>query len=275
MKIFARDLILGEFRSSEFGMNALVSFDGNADDEEETVFAIETQEEYIGDNPYAVYEGQKYSGGFEFTITIAKDDCNFRDKTAMNEYEVRSVLRLTTGYHGYMWMKILPDTDLPTEDEWYKVRITNVAFRRINGHVLGIILSAKTDSYFAYTPEKYINVDLPANGSVSFFTETDDLTNYILPNVTIKPASSGTLRITNESDITTQYPAGWVTELTDVTANQAITMNSKSGILSHSLNKFNMHWIRLVPKKNIIKTNIAVNLSIRYRSAIKGGFIVR
>lgn len=63
MEIFAKDLLLGEFKASDYGLY-VASFDNNGASENEYNITPSTIEEYIGHNAIPIYLGQKYSGKF-------------------------------------------------------------------------------------------------------------------------------------------------------------------------------------------------------------------
>ena len=269
MEIFCDDFILDDFKASNYGLTVCsFSYDGQSEDE---VFAVDTTEEFIGENPKVVYIGQKYNFKIEGTISLMKDLC-LEPNAKLTEYDCRAILRKTTGKRGYRWMK--PITKEIGEDLWYKVRVTNASLKRIAGNVVGIILTISTDSYMCYSTEFSHKYEMKANEQLIIHINTDDLDNYVYPKAIITPKDSGVLRITAEKDKTFLYPDGFVTEIKNVESNHLITMDSQYKLVDGTtLNDFNMHWLRFIPENNVFTSNMDCDIQFIYRLPRKVGFI--
>lgn len=269
MEIFCNDVILDDFVASNYGLTVCsFQYDGQSEDE---VFAVNTTEEFIGENPKVTYVGQKYSFKIEGTISLMKDVC--KDPNAkLTEYECRAILRKTTGKRGYKWMKVI--TQDIGEDLWYRARVTNASLKRISGNVVGIILTISTDSYMCYSTEFSNKYSLNANEEFKLFINSDDLVNYVYPKAIITPKSDGLLRITALKDTTYLYPDGYVTELKDVLDGRPITLDGQYKLIDGTnFNNFNMHWMRFVPDLNVFVPNMDCDIQFVYRLPRKVGFI--
>ena len=270
MEIFCKDFILDDFVASNYGLTVCsFSFDGQSEDE---VFAVDTTEEFIGENPKVTYIGQKYNFKIEGTISLMKDIC--KDVNAkLTEYDCRAILRKVTGKRGYRWLKVV--TEDIGEDLWYKIRVTNASLKRVNGTVIGIILTITTNSYMCYSEEINYTVHLKKDEEMSIFVNTDDLDNYVYPKAFITPKESGLLSIVATSDITPTYPDGYMTRIENITADSTFMMDSQYKLIDKTinLNDFNMHWIRFIPDLNTYVANMDCDIQFIYRLPRKVGFI--
>lgn len=268
MEIFGREVIIGNFVSTAYNLYTC-SKENDKGDSQDEVFGITTEKQFIGENPNAVYISQRYESQLQATVTFMKDPCKY-DKTAdliFTEYELRSIMRLVTGTPGYQWLRILPEDDVFTDDIWYRARVSKVTYNRINGQIMTFTLELEIDSYMGFSKEMTTTLSLIPNTPKFMIIRSDDLNNYVHPYVEITPGDSGTLEITGD---------GWTTVLENVVEGQTIKMDCKNKILTnHSLNDFNLRWIRLYDDKNEFTANMSVVLKFVYRLPRKVGFICR
>lgn len=270
MEVFAKDFIMGEFNISDYGL-ILSSFSYGGESEDELGMKVSPIEEFVGHHPVPVYLGHKYEDKLCLQVTLTKNPCIWNNNMYFTEKECRSILRVITGHKSYQWTKIASYNF--DEDLWYRTKVINVSYQRINGHVAGIILNLECDSQFAWSQENNIIIRATANQPFFVFNNTDDLHNYVFPIVTITSSTSGTIEIINQTD------NNWATELNNVASNEVITMNSKTGILSSStqrsllLDNFNLGWIRLVPNKNVFVSNKNITITFKYRVPRKVGVV--
>lgn len=271
MDLFGRDMIIGDFKLSDYGL-VLASFDSGASNaEDELGMDYETIEEYIGHNPVPVYLGAKYQSKLKPQVTIIKD-INVNSDMHFTEHECRDILRQLTGFRGYKNMQIEPyEFD---ELLYFNVRIIRSSYKKVSGRVVGIILQMECDSQFAWSKEYKISYNLKSEMPIFVHNTSDDLYNYLLPKVIISPSSPITnLEITNISD------NNWTSMISNIGFNEEITMDSKNELLISSnkdriiMNDFNMHFIRFVSGQNLIKSNVDVTLTFIFRVPRKVGFI--
>ena len=269
MEIFAKEFIMGEFNANDYGL-ITTSFSYDGESEEELGMKISTIEEFIGHNPVPVYMGHKYEDKLQLHITFTKNPCFWNNNLIFTEQDCRSILRVITGIKNYQWTKIAGDE--LDEDLWYRTKVINVSYKKIKNKVVGIILDLECDSQFAWSKENNITINARANIPFYIFNNTDDLNNYVLPYIIIKPSSAGTFEITNQSD------KNWFTEIQNVKSNEIITIDSKKGILSSTdhdliLDDFNLNWIRLVPGKNTFILNRDTTITFKFRVPRKVGVV--
>ena len=271
MEVFGNDWILGNFQASNFGL-ILASFSYNGESEDELGFKLSTSEEFIGNKPVPIYLGDKYDDKLRPQITLCKNsDIYSQEDLYFSEKNCRWILRELTGIRGYQWMKIIDSRE--TEETWFKSKVVNISYKRVGGNVVGFIVELECDSCYGYSKIFTTKINAKANVPFKLFNNSDDLTNYVLPTVTIRTASSGIFTICNQSD------NNWTTEISNLKVNESIIMNSEYEILSSSepshsllLNDFNLHFIRLVPNENIFITNSDAIITLKYRVPRKVGF---
>lgn len=273
INIFGSDAIIGDFQLSNYGL-ILASFEDPNSNDEEIGMNHETIEEYIGHSPTPKFLGASFSSKLTPTAVIIKDPClniNEQDKY-FTEHECREVLRQLTGFRGYRQMQILPyEFD---ELLFFNIRVVNVRYQKVGGHVAGIILDMECDSQFAWSNEFNYTFNVSASSSIILFNNSDNLYDYLLPKVTIKSNSS----ISNLS-IVNLFDNNWTSTLKSLSANEIVIMDSNNSTLISSnpnriiSNDFNMHFIRLVPGKNEFRVSHDIQLTFTYKVPRKVGFI--
>jgi len=274
LEIYGEDLIIGEFVASNFNCY-LASFESDGVRDEDTGIAVETIEEFYADNPVPVYLGQKYSEKLHPVAVLTKDSCKTTEDY-FSEYECRAIIRLVTGQRGYQWMRIIP-RDIG-EDLWYKVRVTNVGYQKVNGLVAGIKLEMECDSMFAWSAENRVIINAAANTPFTVYNNSDDLYVYTYPYVEIVPKASGDLIVTNSDD------NNWEVRLQGVRADETIRYDCKHEIIDGSRNDSgtamtmfldysNCHFFRLKPERNTFTSNLAATFTWIYRVPRKVAFV--
>lgn len=270
MDLFGKDMIIGDFRLSDFGF-MLGSFE-LTNGEEELGMDYNTIEQYIGHNPVPIYLGAKYSNKLKPQATIIKNPKVNKTNPYFSEHECREVLRKLTGFDSYRTMQIYLDEF----DEFYQfnVRITSVNYRKIGAYIGAIILHLECDSPFAWSNEFRYSYNLTPEKPLVFVNTSDDLNNYLLPKFIISPHSStSNLSIVNITD------NNYTTSIKNISENEIITMDSKNKILQSSiqsriiLNDFNLHFIRFISGRNELSVNIDCNIYFSFQLPRKVGFL--
>ena len=272
MNLFGEDMIIGDFKLSDYGL-MLASFESDSGTgEDELGMDYETIEEFIGNNPVPVYLGAKYSNKLKPTATIIKNPCTSVNDPYFTEHECRDILRQLTGFYGYKQMHVI--TENPDELLYYFVRVVSVNYHKIGGNVAGIILNMECDSQFAWSKEYHYSYDVKAGEIIRFYNTSDVLYDYLKPVVTISSKKEiAELHIKNSRD------NDWTTEIKNIKSGETITMNSKLETMSTTvegkniLNDFNMHFIRFVSGINEIEVDQDVSITISFRYPRKVGFL--
>lgn len=246
-----------------------ISFSYNGESEDELGITPSTIEEYIGNNPVPLYLGQKYEKKLTPRLTFMKDPC-FSEDVIFSEKELRSIIRVITGNKGYQWLKVI-NTDID-EDLWYRVIVNNISYKRIGGHITGLIIDMECDSAFAWSKQNIVTINVKSGKKFYIYNNTDDLNSYVLPFIEIISNNPGIISITNISD------NNWISQIKNVRANEKISIDSQREIITSSiehnllLNDFNLHWIRLVPDKNEYISDTDLTITFKYRVPRKVGF---
>jgi hypothetical protein len=270
MEIFSKDFILGNFRASDYGLLGNCSFSYNGESEDELGIAPTTIEEFIGQNPVPIYLGQKYESKLTPTLTVIKNPCVYNDNMKFSEKELRSILRIITGFKGYQWLKLINEEI--DDDLWYRAKVNNISYQRVGGNVVGVIIFMECDSIFAWSRENEVRIQAKSNEPFYVFNNTDDLYNYIFPYVEITSTANGTVSIVNISD------NNWTSEIQNIKTNEKITIDSQKEIIKSSiehkllLNDFNLHFPRLIEGKNEYISNTDITITFKFRVPRKVGF---
>lgn len=270
MEIFAEDVIIGDFKLSDYGL-ILASFNNNSETTEDIGMDHETIEEYIGHAPIPIFLGSQYSSKLKPILTIVKNPC-VHNVLHFTEHECREILRRLTGHHGYTKMKIIQEH---VDDEiFYNVRTVSVNYQKIMGKVSGIILSMECDSQFAWTREKNVSITTRKNKEFNLYISTDDLYNYVYPIIIISTAS--TLKSLSLKNLTDN---NWETTIKGISAHEIITIDSIHQIIYSSkkdrliADDFNMHFPRFVPDKNTFISDQNISIQFKFNLPRKVGFV--
>ena len=261
MEVFGKDLILGEFRLSDYGL-MLASFDTKGESEDEIGITISTIEEFIGSNPIPRYLGDKYTNKIKPKVTFVKNPCSYNNDMFFSEKECRNILRAMTGIKGYQWMKVVDDSN--EDDIWFRSKIVNISSQRVGKNIVGLILEMECDSPFGWSSETLIDLEFKKDKPIKIFSNTDDLHNYIYPTVSLSFKESGYFTLKNITD-------NRISAIENVKANEVITIDSKNEIITSSiyhellLNDFNLNWVRLKPDANELVTNMDTRITFKYR----------
>lgn len=270
MEIYGRDIIIGEFKASDFNLiPGSLDFDEQA--EEEMGNDITIAEQFIGRNPVPVYLDYKYSSKLKPSVTLIKMNCHDGGDYKLSEFELRHILRLITGHHKYIWMKVIAEN--PGADIWYKVKVMNTSLIKIRGENIGLKINMECDSQFGYSPPQFFTINEVAFQKFIINNDSDDIYTYLYPEVTITVNQAGNLELKNETE-------GWSTIINNLVANEVIKINSERQIITSSvnhktalINDFNLHWIRFISGINEYSANLNCTLVFNFRTRRKGGFL--
>ena len=166
MEIFGSDIIIGNFRASDFGL-MLGSIDYEEKSENEMGNDISITEQFIGRNPVPVYLDYTYTSKLKPTVTLIKNNCHNSSDYKLSEFDVRYILRLITGQHGYIWMKVLSED--VSEDTWYRVKVTNTSLIELSNKSVGLKIQMECDSQFGYSPIQTIKINETAFSKFNIF----------------------------------------------------------------------------------------------------------
>lgn len=272
MEIFGRDIIIGDFKASDFNL-IIGSTEYSGQSEDEMGNDITIAEQFIGRNPVPAYFDYSYSEKLRPSISLIKNNCYNSNDTGLTEFEIRNILRLITGFHEYKWMKVI--TDDISEDTWYKVKIVSTALIRYPGIVAGIKINMECDSQFGYSPINVIKQKVTAYKPFYIFNNSDDIYNYLYPKIDIKLEEDGNIELVNNTE-------NWTSIINNVVTDEIVTINSEKQILTSTnehenvlLDDFNLHWFRLVNGLNEYSCNLNCEITVTFRLRRKGGFICR
>lgn len=274
MEVYGKDLILGDFRASDYRC-ILASFTSDGVREEDTGISVEVIEEFVADNPVPVFLGEKHTSKLHPSIVLVKDFCQ-TDDPYFTERDCRAIIRIITGKRGYQWMKIV--TEDIGEDIWYRAKVISVSYQKVSGQVAGIVLDMECDSQFAWSTEFNVTVNATANQPFYVYSQSEDPYSYVSPYVTILIKQAGNLQVTATED------SNWIVSLNDVRLNETIRYDCKNEIIDGSRNdagvatniyltNSNCHFFRLKPDRNQYVSNLNAQFTFTYRYPIKVAFV--
>jgi phage-related protein len=139
---------------------------------------------------------------------------------------------------------------------YFNCIFNNPQILRVGNVIVGFTATVVCDSPFGYEFEKNINYTYTSptvDNNVIFYNSSNDIGNYIYPNLVITMNSfGGSVTITNSDD------ANRVFQFTALSPLEVITMNNDIQTIASStglkrLSNFNKHFMRLVPGLNHLR----------------------
>lgn len=266
LQLFNKDIIIGDFLPSEYGLG-LLAFDYSGDQEDEIGLSVDITSEYLGRSAKANFLDYKYSDVMHPVITLVPLDAN---GDGIDKMQLRYILvAATKNRFEYKWMKIFDEGYGELLN--YRVLLEKISLCKAGDKVIGITLEYMTDSPFAYANERVINKELAYNGSFNVYVYSDDNDDDLSTYTTVTMNGNyGNFKITNNS-------TGVVTSFTSVSNGETIIMDGNNDVISTSvsgkniLNTFNLNFIKLRNGENNIQVTNACNMEIKYRELRKVG----
>lgn len=262
--------MIGEFKASDFNL-MLGSIDYDEKAENEMGNNITIAEQFVGRNPIPAYLDFTYNEKLKPTVVLIKNNCHDASDYMLSEFEIRHILRLITGQHNYIWMKVI--TEEISEDTWYRVKVIDTALVKLAGKNIGLKINMECDSQFGYSPLQTLNISETAYKKFNIFNNSDDIYTYLFPEVQITMKQSGNLELINETE-------NWYTIINNVSYDEVLNLDCERQIITSSfnhinvlLNDFNLHWIRFVDGVNVYSANLNCDIQFKFRMRRKGGFI--
>ena len=278
MQVYGDDFLYGDlFRASDYGF-VTGSLGQDAVSDDEIMIAPQTNDAFLGENLNSLYISQVYSDHIEMSVTLIKNPCVYVKDPFFSEHDLRGLMRVTTGQRGWQWTRIVPEKDVMDTEIWYRARTTGVTYNRVRGRIVGVTLTLMTDGAAAYSEPKHLSLDADLLHEFNIYNDTDDINNYTYGvwQIKISDSLSGTGRLT----ILNKTDDNWQFNLSSVSANELITIDSKMCTIKSSLrspevllNQSNLHFPRLLPGKNTFLIGLPVHVDLTYRAARKVGVL--
>lgn len=148
-------------------------------------------------------------------------------------------------------------------------RITNAWQYKMDARTVGMILEFTSTSPWAYSAKQIVSQDINGTHTIIIDNDSDDLYGYTAVNIIFKNTIGSLLKITNNS-------TGDITEISNIGANEVITMSNNMMIQSDNPSKvfgnsFNFVFQRLIAGKNEITVRGIGNITFEYVAALKVG----
>lgn len=264
MNAFFKDIRIGDFVASEHGLIP-VSFDYSWDEESDIAMESESDEEYTGRNTVPLDYGSTHQSKPEFSVTFIKRTCGINEKSFFENHEIRSILRELTGKQYYRDLYFLDDTLHTDERIHYKVKVVRTEQRKIHGQTAALKFTFQCNSFWAYTDIQSLEFTVKGGQTIRFYNSSDEVNDYLYPQIELSPADGGKLTLTNLSE------QNRMTSIDNNTADEIIFLDSRNEIISSShpdrsiLNDFNMKWPRLIPGMNLLHISADCKMKITYQ----------
>ncbi len=264
MNAFFKDIRIGDFVASEYGLIP-ASFDYSWDEESDIAMESESDEEYTGRNTIPLDYGSTHQSKPEFSVTFIKKACGVNEKNAFENHEVRSILRELTGKQYYRDLYFLDDKLHTDERIHYKVKVVRTEQRKIHGQTVALKFTFQCNSFWAYTDIQSREFTVKGGQTIHFYNSSDEVNDYLYPQIEFSPVTGGNLTLTNLSDQNRR------TSISNNTADEIISLDSENEIISSShpgriiLNDFNLKWPRFVPGMNQLLVSADCKMKITYQ----------
>lgn len=278
MKAYFTDVKIGDFIASENGLSMEVDFNASPDEDIDLSMSSDTIEEYIGRETIPLDYGSNHHGKLTFEITFSKMECHDNDTIVFTPHEIRSILRQLTGKQYYQKLYFL--TDITRDDEmiYYRVKTTNTSAKRINGNIVGLSFEFTCDSFWGYTDDLQLALNLKAGDKFIFYNNSDEINDYLLPKLTIKNCECGAKGSGNGLIITNVSDNNRETCLYDLSMDEVVVLDSKTEQVESNDSKradggeknlivqdFNLKWVKFIPGRNNMTVNQDCTLIFDYR----------
>ena len=244
-----------------------------------------TREAIKGENtnhrPVANFYGIKYSDVLSFEITITK-----LNDGVFSRNEVREINTWLTSPRSPSVLSI-------NDDEFDLVDYYGLFTGVENTYASGIAMltyTFQTNAPDAWSKIQKFDFECTGDTEVKCINDTDEIYDYVYPDLTITSTSGSEISIINKSELSMDekkmsftFPDGITTIYIDtkfhkvyyiVGGKQIMLTFDQLGINTEEIDKsgiLSLYWLRLVPGKNVINIKGNCTLTISYRSPRKVG----
>lgn len=205
--------------------------------------------------------GTKWNSVANVKITVIK-----HDGSDFTLGECREAYKWLTGNPEASWM------DLYIGDEVkYRLLCTiqDVKPQKMDARTVGLNIYCESLSPWAYSPIQTVSKSSTGAGGITINNESDDMYSFIYPKVVYENTDGTALFMRNDT-------INEITNITNVEANEVITLHPNQFITSDNPNKtfgntFNFVWPRLKSGINNFSVNANGKLTFEYYYPIKMG----
>lgn len=252
----------GKNSKSDFGY-IIVSFDKSSGfSEPDTAQTLEVSKENIGNNPKARLINLSYDSVLSFCFGLMKCDGEAFTKT-----EIRDL---------HKWLMVDKYTTLLINNTYCKnihfnAIVTNIEIKKINGNVVGIVVSFECDSPYGYETAS-TSYTITSKKSFILNNNSDDFINdeiYVKPYIKIVKDTSG--------DFTIQNTTLGQTTVLNLLNQEELIMDCENMTFTSSIPKrnlysnFNRVWVSLARGNNNITVTGNGTITISFEVARKVG----
>ena len=216
-----------------------------------------------------------YGENVSATFDIIKFACNENASVNMEDNEIASLMRWL---NRTTWCKFKPlYNDLSFPSVYFIGTFTEISTINMGGNVVGLAVTFTSNAPYGFLDFEYNSVTIAsANGSFTFYDQSDELGNHYPEKLVITTTAGGDLSITNSLNNRT-------TTIKNCVANEKITLDCINKIITSDkahtrlYNDFNyvypMFTNTTEDSKNIISSSLPCTIDIEYKPIRKVGII--
>ena len=147
------------------------------------------------------YFGDKWSDTLLLQLNIIKDPCKyFGNDRIITKTELREITSWLTSPHKPLWLQF-ENMESSTDDSVrYKGWFSDITPFSVGGNLMGLTLSFKCTSPFAYTEDIQNKFENANSQSLLLKVSSDSLENYTYPKISFDVKNNGQVYICNMSD---------------------------------------------------------------------------
>ena len=217
-----------------------------------------------------------YNEAITVTFDIIKYQCSDSASVNMEDNEIASFMRWLNRKEWHKFKPIYNDLSFP--NVYFMGTFNDISTIVMGGNVVGLSITLTTNAPWGFLDFDDNDFTISfANGSFTFYDQSDELGNKYPEKFVVTTTSGGDLSITNNlNDKTTQ--------IKNCVANERITLDCVNKIItsnknhSHLYNDFNYIYPMLTNTtddcKNIITSTLPCTVHIEYKPIRKVGIIV-
>lgn len=206
---------------------------------------------------------QEYSEPLSFTFQVINEDAS-----DIEEIEERMIKKWLCKRGKYIDFYI---DDIRFYDKVFNVNIHDPQIIKVNG-VNGMEFTATCKYPYALsTPIVKLDNITTQNQQIKLYIDNDD-DSYIYPDIVITANASGTLSITNNTELDNH-----VFTINNLTVGEVITIAGNTPDISSSISShdvwvdFNKHWLRFVDGYNMLTVSNLCTIKLTYSEPRKVG----
>lgn len=223
-------IIFNGISSEEFGLMLVGEIDGNEQECGLLGSKVTIIEDTLLRRPSPIYYASEQNKPIEFKLVLSV----MRDNTSLTRYDLAAIAGWLYGYHDYKKLIICQDD---MADYFYRCKVVELEPIFIAGKTVGVIVSFRCDSPFAYMRTTNDVVVSPGVANYVYYNRSN-MNEYFYPKITISATGeTSEIKILNSTTgdsacIFSDIPTTGATITMDC-MRQILTSNEMADVYSH------------------------------------------